>query len=72
MKGKKILFLSGCVKEKDNRIKYDEAKNICRTVIFGGKKQTWETKCNVIDSYIRGRRCTEACKLINAKEKVTI
>ena len=51
-------------KREEDKQAYLETKRQARRIIIAEKNEMWDRKCQEINTYIGGRKCTEAWKFI--------
>ena len=68
-KKKKIYKKWLSTKSTEDKVIFNNIKNKIRRKINQQKTETWDRKCQKIESYIGGRQCTEAWKFINRIRK---
>lgn len=54
-----------CSKQQQDRDSYLEIKRITRQKVTAAKREIWDKKCQEINSYLGGRKCTESWKFIS-------
>lgn len=66
IKNKKEAYLTWLnTKTKENRQMYREKRERVKEMIQDEKRNVWDRKCRQVETYIGGRRCTEAWNFIS-------